>query len=83
MRQVIIRQAIISMGTWLAYSRSWNYQNTHGYFCIKAFTANNVEKDSEKLVGRSLTLKDNIDMNYYMELPESIKSNSNAYMEFT
>ena len=29
------------------------------------------------------TLKDNIDMNYYMELPESIKSNSNAYMEFT
>ena len=22
-------------------------------------------------------------MNYYMELPESIKSNSNAYMEFT
>lgn len=70
-------------GTGLAYSRSWNYQNTHGNFCIKAFTANNVEKDSEKLVGRSLTLKDNIDMNYYMELPESIKSNSNAYMEFT
>ena len=70
-------------GTGLAYSHSWNYQNMHGNFCIKAFTANNVEKDSEKLVGRSLTLKDNIDMNYYMELPESIKSNSNAYMEFT
>lgn len=70
-------------GTGLAYSRNWNYQNVYGNFCIKAFTANNVEKDSEKLVGRSLTLKDNIDMNYYMELPESIKSNSNAYMEFT
>lgn len=70
-------------GTGLAYSRNWNYQNVYGNFCIKAFTANNVEKDSDKLVGRSLTLKDNIDMNYYMELPESIKSNSNAYMEFT
>lgn len=70
-------------GTGLAYSHSWNYKNVYGNFCIKAFTANNVEKDSEKLVGRSLTLKDNIDMNYYMELPESIKSNSNAYMEFT
>ena len=32
-------------GTGLAYSHSWNYQNMHGNFCIKAFTANNVEKD--------------------------------------
>lgn len=55
-----------------------NFDNTNLYNVIKI-----KNEDSEKLVGRSLTLKDNIDMNYYMELPESIKSNSNAYMEFT
>lgn len=41
-------------GTGLAYSRSWNYQNTHGNFCIKAFTANNVEKILRSLLAGAL-----------------------------
>lgn len=41
-------------GTGLAYSHSWNYQNMHGNFCIKAFTANNVEKILRSLLAGAL-----------------------------
>ncbi len=41
-------------GTGLAYSRNWNYQNVYGNFCIKAFTANNVEKDLRSLLAGAL-----------------------------
>lgn len=56
-----------------------------GNYCIKAFTSNNQEEAGlgDKLYGRSLTLNGSIEVNFYMELPESIVKNENAYMEFT
>lgn len=56
-----------------------------GNYCIKAFTSNNQAESSlgDKLYGRSLTLNGSIDVNFYMELPETIVQNPDAYMEFT
>ena len=64
---------------------SAKYPESYKNFCIKAFTTNNAGSASlgETVSGRSLTLKDNIDMNYYMELPKDITSNDNSYMEFS
>lgn len=64
---------------------SAEYPESYKNFCIKAFTTNNAGSISlgETVSGRSLTLKDNIDMNYYMELPKDITSNDNSYMEFS
>ena len=64
---------------------SADYPESYKNFCIKAFTTNNAGSASlgETVSGRSLTLKDNIDMNYYMELPKDITSNDNSYMEFS
>lgn len=64
---------------------SADYPESYKNFCIKAFTTNNAGSTSlgETVSGRSLTLKDNIDMNYYMDLPKDITSNDNSYMEFS
>lgn len=64
---------------------SADYPESYKNFCIKAFTTNNAGSTSlgETVSGRSLTLKYNIDMNYYMELPKDITSNDNSYMEFS
>lgn len=63
---------------------SAKYPESYKNFCIKAFTINNAVTESlgETVFGRSLTLKDNIDVNYYMELTDSIVNSNNAYMEF-
>lgn len=71
-------------GTGLAYSSSWNYQNTYGNFCIKAFTTNVYGTElGDRLGGYNLSLDGTIGVNFFMTLPDSLKNNPDAYMEFT
>ena len=71
-------------GTGLAYYHSWNYQNVHGNFCIKAFTTNVYGNElGDRLGGYNLSLDGTIGVNFFMTLPDSLKNNPDAYMEFT
>ena len=71
-------------GTGLAYSSKWNYQNLYGNFCIKAFTANVYGNElGDRLGGYNLSLDGTIGVNFFMTLPDSLKNNPDAYMEFT
>lgn len=67
-------------GTGLAYSNNWAWGN----FCIKAFTSN-VEASplGDKLAGVSLYLDGKIGVNFYMNLPDALVNDSDAYMRFT
>lgn len=52
-------------------------------FCIKAFTSNNKGTSiSDTLYGYSLNLDGAIAINMYMDLPEAVVANQDAYMEF-
>lgn len=71
-------------GTGLAYSHSWNYKNVYGNFCIKAFTTNVYGNElGDRLGGYNLSLDGTIGVNFFMTLPDSLKNNPDAYMEFT
>ena len=65
------------------YANGNFYRNYPKNFCIKAFTINSKEISLGEPVGCTLNLDGTIAINMYMDLPESVVSNPNAYMEFT
>lgn len=69
------------------YSSGGNYYNSYvlGDFCIKAFTSNIPVESSlgDKIGGYTLSLDGTIGVNFYVELPEALINDSDAYMEFT
>lgn len=71
-------------GQGLAYPKSWMYKNLYGNFCIKAFTTNEYGNElGDRLGGYNLSLDGTIGVNFFMTLPDSLKNNPDAYMEFT
>lgn len=77
----IIAYALNQM-TWTAGKKSVTLK-TVGNATNFTFTAEHGQESTPdiNLYGRSITLKDNIDVNYYMELSDSIME-SDAYLEF-
>lgn len=64
-------------------SRTKKFDPYKKNFCIKAFTSNNKESSvGDKLYAYSLNLDGAIAINMYMDLPETVVSNQDAYMEF-
>lgn len=65
-------------------NESNTFQKYNQNFCIKAFTSN-VEASTlgDKLAGVSLYLDGKIGVNFYMNLPEALVNDSDAYMRFT
>lgn len=60
-------------------------EDQYGYnYCIKAFTSNNTSEENPdvKLAGKSLTMNGSIDVNFYMDLSETIANDPDTYMEF-
>lgn len=52
------------------------------FYFYAQYASSNGDSLGENVIGRSLTLKDNIDINYYIDLPEEIVNSNDAYMEF-
>lgn len=76
----IIAYAINQM-TWTTYKAAVTL-NATGSANSFTFTAEYASKSAEvSLYGRSITLKDNIDVNYYMEMSDSVFEHD-AYLEF-